>query len=67
VGEEEELVLADGPPTLTPELIHIGARLLRDVARRVVGVEKVVLRVEQRAVPNLVEVAVKLVGSDLVK
>ena len=52
-----------GPPTLTPNSFTVGAGLLCDVARRVVGVEEVVFRIEQGAVPDLVEVAVKCVGS----
>ena len=61
VGEEEELVLADRPADADAEFVHGRARLLGDVAGRVVGMEEVVGGVQQRAVPYLVRVAVKLV------
>ena len=63
--EEEELVRADGTADADAELVHRRARLLGDVAGRVVGMEKVVGRVEQRAIPYLVRVAMKLVRARL--
>ena len=51
VRKEEQLVLADGPTDAYAKLIHGGTRLSGDVIRGVIGVEKVIFRVEQRSIP----------------
>jgi hypothetical protein len=53
VGKEKELVLPNRPSHADAEFIHHVTRLLGDVARRVVRMKEIVLRVEQRAVPYL--------------
>ena len=55
IEEEEQLVMHDGTAQAASEVIHIGSRLA--VAGRRIG--EVIGRVEDRAVPQLVEVAME--------
>ena len=59
--EEEKPVPSYRSANADAELIHGRARLLCNIPRRVVGVEEVICGVQQRAVPYLVHIAVKLV------
>ena len=65
VGEEKELVPANRPAHADAEFIDGRTGLVGDVARRVVRVEEVVFRIEQRAVPYFVHIAMKCVRAGL--
>ena len=65
VGEEKKLVPANRPSHADAEFIHHVTRLFGDVARRVVGMKKIVLRIEQRAVPYFGNIPVKRIRARL--
>ena len=63
VPEEEQPISPNGSTDTYAKFVNCGTRLLRTTVRHIVRVQKVVLRVEQRAIPDFVRVAVERIGA----